>query len=154
MRITLADGRSVGYAEHGDRGGRPVLYFPGTPSSRLLHPPEAPAVSLGVRVMVVERPGFGLSDFQKVRGLVDWPGDVSAFADALGIDRFPVVGVSAGGPCAAVCACRIPERLTKAAIVSGMGPTDRPGLVEETPRARRAGGPEVGAFMKGPLSHP
>jgi pimeloyl-ACP methyl ester carboxylesterase len=43
---------------------------------------------------VVERPGFGLSDFQKGRKLLDWPEDVTAFADALGIERFAVAGNS------------------------------------------------------------
>ena len=139
MRVTLEDGRSLGYAEYGDRTGKPVLYFPGTPSSRLIHPPEAPAASLGARVIVVERPGFGLSDFQKGRRLLDWPWDVIAFADALGLERFPVVGVSGGGPYAAVCARKIPERVTKAAIVSGVGPTDLPGSTKEMPLIRRVG---------------
>ncbi len=138
-RVKLKDGRFLGYAEYGDGTGRPVLYFPGTPSSRLLHPPEGPTASLGARLIVVERPGFGHSDFQKGRQLLDWPKDVSEFADVLGIDRFPVVGISAGGPYAAACAYKIPERVTKAAIVSGVGPTDVAASMHEMPRIRRAG---------------
>jgi pimeloyl-ACP methyl ester carboxylesterase len=61
-RVKLTDGRSLGYAEYGDGTGRPVLCFPGTPSSRLLHPLEGPTSSLGVRLIVVERPGFQLED--------------------------------------------------------------------------------------------
>jgi pimeloyl-ACP methyl ester carboxylesterase len=139
MRVTLKDGRVLGYAEYGELTGKPVLYFSGTPSSRRLHPPIEPTFSLGVRLIVVERPGYGLSDFQKGRRLLDWPEDVSAFADALGLDRFPVVGVSGGGPYAAACACKIPERVTRAAIVSGVGPTDLPGSIEEMPRIRQIG---------------
>ncbi len=139
LQARLKDGRSLGYAEYGDPTGRPVLFFPGAPSSRLLHPPEGPTLSLGARVIVVERPGFGLSDFQKGRTLLDWPEDVIALADALGIERFPVVAVSAGGPYAAACAFKIPERVTKAAIIGGVGPTDLAGAKEEMPRIRRAG---------------
>jgi pimeloyl-ACP methyl ester carboxylesterase len=90
-------------------------------------------------VIVVERPGFGLSDFQRGRRLLDWPEDVAAFADVLGIERFAVVGNSAGGPYAAACAFKIPGRVTRAAIVSGVGPTDLAGAIEEMPRIRRAG---------------
>lgn len=139
LRIKLPDGRSLGYAEYGDRTGRPVFCFHGTPSSRLLHAPEGPTVSLGVRLIVVERPGFGLSDFQHRRKVLDWPEDVTALADSLGVDRFPVVGISAGGPYAAVCADKIPERVTRAAIVSGVGPIDVAGSMREMPRIRRAG---------------
>jgi pimeloyl-ACP methyl ester carboxylesterase len=139
MHLTLPNGRSLGYAEYGNPDGAPVFYFPGTPSSRLLHPPEGPTGALGVRLIVLERPGYGLSDFQRGRTLLDWPGDVCAFADALGTDSFPVVGVSGGGPYAAACAYQLPERLTGAAIVSGVGPTDLPGVVQEMPRIRRTG---------------
>lgn len=135
----LPDGRALGYAEYGDPTGRPIFFFPGAPSSRLLHPPEGPSLSLGARVIVLERPGFGLSDFQKGRKLLDWPEDVAAFADALGIERFAVAGNSAGGPYAAACAFKIPERVTRAAILAGLGPTDLAGVVEEMPRIRRAG---------------
>jgi pimeloyl-ACP methyl ester carboxylesterase len=110
-RVTLQDGRVLGYAKYGDRAGRLVLYFAGSPSSRLLHPPEAATSSLGARVIVIERPGLGLSDFQRGRRLLDWPEDVRQLADAVGMDRFPVVGVSGGAPYAAVCAYRIPVRL-------------------------------------------
>lgn len=139
MHVVLRDGRSLSYAEYGDRAGKPVLYFPGTPSSRLMRPPEAPSIALGARIIVVERPGFGESTFQKRRKLLDWPADVCALADALGLDCFPVVGTSAGGPYAAVCACKLPERVSRAAIVGGVGPTDLAGSVEEMPRVRRMG---------------
>ena len=138
-QIRLGDGRSLGFAEYGSPTGRPVFFFPGTPSSRLLHPPEGPTAARGARLIVVERPGFGLSDFQPGRTLLDWPDDVVELADALAIDRFPVVGFSAGGPYALACACKIPHRLTAAAVVSGVGPIDLDGGVQEMPRIRRVG---------------
>jgi pimeloyl-ACP methyl ester carboxylesterase len=135
----LPDGRSLGYAEYGDPAGKPVLYFPGAPGSRLLHPPEEPTASLGVRLIVVERPGFGLSDFQWGRTLLDWPADVAAFTGALGIERFAVVGISAGGPYALACGCKIAHQVTGIALLSPVGPTDLPGSIAEMPRVRQAG---------------
>jgi pimeloyl-ACP methyl ester carboxylesterase len=137
-RVRLPNGRALGYAEYGDPAGRPVLFFPGAPSSRLLHPPEEPTRALGVRLIVVERPGFGLSDFQPGRTLLDWPDDIVAFADELEFDRFPVVGISAGGPYAAACAYRMPQRVMAAGIISAVGPMN-PSALKEMPRVRQLG---------------
>lgn len=129
--IRLKDGRLLGYAEYGDPAGRPVFFFHGFPGSRLeARLGEAAARRLGVRVIAPDRPGFGLSDFQPGRTIGDWPDDVVEAADALGIDRFAVVGVSGGAPYAAACALKIPQRLTGAAIVSGTAPADAPAAIE------------------------
>jgi pimeloyl-ACP methyl ester carboxylesterase len=138
--VTLADGRRLGFAEYGDPAGKPVLFFPGTPSGRLFHhPDESIAVSLGARVITVDRPGYGLSDFQRERTLLHWPQDVVQLADALSIDRFGVAGISGGSPYVAVCAFVIPERLTTAGMISGVGPTVRPDGTRGMSRQRRLG---------------
>ena len=138
-RVRLREGRWLGYAEYGVPDGEPILYLPGAPSSRLMHPPDETTRAQGARLIVVERPGYGLSDFQPRRRLLDWPGDVAALADALDIGRFAVVGSSAGGPYAAACAFKIPERLTCAAIVCGVGPVWVPGGLREMPHIRQTG---------------
>jgi pimeloyl-ACP methyl ester carboxylesterase len=121
----------LGYDEYGAPEGKPVFYFHGHPSSRLDWPglvDNADSASeLNVRIIAVDRPGYGLSDFQAGRQILDWPDDVVELADALQLDRFAVLGYSGGGPYAAVCAFKISERLTATAIVSGMGPADAPG---------------------------
>jgi pimeloyl-ACP methyl ester carboxylesterase len=53
---------------------------------------------------------------------------VIALADHLGLARFSVLGYSGGGPYAAACALKIPERLTRVGIVSGTAPFNEPGL--------------------------
>lgn len=139
-QIRLRDGRSLGYAEYGNPTGKPVVFFQGTPSSRLFHhPDESIAVSLGARITTMDRPGFGLSDFQSSRTLLDWPDDVVELADVLEIDRFAVAGISGRGPYVAACALKIPHRLTAAAIISGIGPIDAPGAIQGVARIRRLG---------------
>jgi pimeloyl-ACP methyl ester carboxylesterase len=59
----------------------------------------------------VDRPGIGGSDVLPRRTFADWPNDVVELADTLGVDKFGVVGWSAGGPYAAACAARISARL-------------------------------------------
>lgn len=124
-RITLKDGRALAYAEYGDPAGRPVLYFHGFPGSRLEVAMVAEAAAhASLRVVAIDRPGYGRSDFKPGRTLLDWPDDVEQLADALGWDRFVVVGASGGGPYAAVCAFKLPHRLTRVGILCGLGPPE------------------------------
>lgn len=129
--VVLADGRHMSYAEYGLPEGHPVLYFHGTLSSRLepLLLGDGIFSSHGLRIIAPDRPGMGRSAFQLHRGFADWPIDVIALADALGLDKFSVLGYSGGGPYAAVCAARIPERLHNAVIVSGAWRMDRPDVL-------------------------
>ncbi len=125
--IRLPDGRTLGYAEAGDPAGAPVLHFHGSPSCRLdVMAPEFDLVAerLGVRLLAIDRPGMGLSDPKLGRTILDWPADILAFADALGLSRFSALGVSGGSPYAAACAVRIPHRLRSVGIVCGVAPGD------------------------------
>ena len=127
----MRDRRLLAYAEFGDPVGKPVFYFHGSNGSRLeRHPDESIAVSLGARVITVDRPGHGRSDFHPDHNLLDWPDDVEELADALGIGPFAVVGFSAGGPHAAACAYKIPHRITAAGVVSSFAPYDRSGATK------------------------
>lgn len=121
--IVLPDGRKLGYMEYGDPGGLPMLGFHGTPGSRfMLMLAHDAAADLGIRLLAPERPGFGLSTFQKGRTLAGWAQDMDAFTKALGIERFAVAGVSGGGPYAAACAAALPDRVMAVGLVSPIGP--------------------------------
>ncbi len=121
--MELPDGRELAWLEAGDPDGSPVIVFHGTPGSRLqVSYDEEPMEAAGVRFVAVDRPGYGHSSFQPGRRLTDWAGDVSALADHLGLEGFSVVGISGGGPHAAVCARLLPDRVVGAGIVSGVGP--------------------------------
>ncbi len=123
----LANGRAIGYAEYGDPNGVPVFYFHGTPGSRLDAANfDEQAGTHGYRLIGIDRPGMGLSTFDKKRSLLSWANDVAAFADCLHIDKFSIIGHSGGGPYVAACAYAIPERLNGAAIVSAVGPFENP----------------------------
>lgn len=123
MRYTLPDGRHLGWCERGDPEGQAVLAFHGLPGSRLqAHPDDAIAARAGARVIHLDRPGFGLSDGWPGRQLRDWATDVRSLADHLQIERFAVAGVSGGGPFACACACELGDRVTRAALISSVGP--------------------------------
>jgi pimeloyl-ACP methyl ester carboxylesterase len=132
----LSDGRALGYAEWGD--GAPVFGFHGTSLSRLAHVGEDAPRTTGVRLILVDRPGYGLSDEQPERTLLDWPRDIAELADGLGIDRFAVFGMSGGGPHAAACAYALGDRVSALGLVSSPAPVrDRPELLFSAPPHRR-----------------
>lgn len=129
----------MAYTEHGDLGGKPVFFLHGNPSSRLMrHPDESIVENVGARIITPDRPGYGRSDFQPGRELLDYPDDIVQLADTLGIEQFGVFGVSAGGPYVAACAYKLPERITRAAIVSGVAPMNRKGAFDGMHRAWKA----------------
>jgi pimeloyl-ACP methyl ester carboxylesterase len=127
QQVRLSDGRRLGYAEYGDPLGRPLLYFHGYPSSRLEAAySEGAALRRGVRIIAVDRPGYGLSDYQPRRRLIDWPDDVRQLADQLGVGRFTVQGVSGGGPYALACGWKLGDRVAAVKVVGGLGPLTVP----------------------------
>jgi len=136
--ITLPDGRALGFAQFGDRQGRPVFYFHGFPGSRLeAQLGDEVARRRGIRLIAVDRPGYGRSSPQPGRRLLDWPPNVAALAEALGIERFAVLGVSGGAPFALACAAHLKERISKVALVCPLGPLDDPALFPQLPWGMR-----------------
>lgn len=122
--VALPDGRTLAYAEYGNPIGKPVFFFHGIPGSRLFRPPDEVTTRSGVRLICTDRPGSGLSTYMPGRRILDWPADVYALADSLGVETFHVVGHSGGGPYTLACAFTQPKRILGAAILSGAGSAD------------------------------
>ena len=122
-RLVRPDGRTVAWSECGLLDGRPVLRLPGTPGSRLsLRANQAPWVERGLRVITVERPGFGVSTRLPGRGFVEHADDLAAILDHLGIGSVPVYGGSGGAPHVLAFAARHPDRVQACAIGDGAAP--------------------------------
>ena len=96
--ITVEDGRRVAFADYGTPDQTPVVWCHGGPGSRL--EPEicaAAADRAGLRLIGIDRPGYGRSTPRPGRTIGGWVPDALAVADHLGIDRFVSVGASTGG---------------------------------------------------------
>lgn len=127
-------GRSIALSEYGDPGGEPVFFCHGWPSSRTMAELTHDAArDLRVRVISPDRPGIRDSHFYEGRTLLDWPPLLREIADALGIARFRMLGVSGGAPYAYATAWAMPDRVIAVAIASGAPPIaemeDRSGLL-------------------------
>jgi pimeloyl-ACP methyl ester carboxylesterase len=129
-RFYLPTGRRLGFAEFGDPTGVPVLWFHGTPGGRRQFPllGRRAAEKLGLRVVVLGRPGTGLSDPHPYESVADWAADVAHVADALGAEKLGVAGLSGGGPYALACAAVPPlaGRVAAVAVLGGIVPSVGP----------------------------
>jgi pimeloyl-ACP methyl ester carboxylesterase len=123
----------TGPAEAGTGGARdgrlPVFWLHGTP---MLGAPPAPLFSAaaehGIRWVSYDRPAYGGSSPVPDRDVASGAADVAAIADALGLDRFAVLGQSGGGPYALACAALLPQRVIGAVSMSGRAPYPADGL--------------------------
>lgn len=122
LGAVLPDGRCVTYRVFGDPSGHPVLALHGTPGSRLKYAIAADAArALGLRLLSIDRWGYGGTDRHPQPSLAAFAEDAAAFADALSVGRFGVIGVSGGGPYAAAVAAVLSRRITGLALVAPVG---------------------------------
>ena len=125
MVMELPGGGSLGFAGFGDAEGVPCFAFHGTSSSRMMPGwmfPPGSLTTTGVRMIGVDRPGYGLSTVPWATGFSDWSRAVSALADHLGLGRFAVLAHSLGSAFALACGPALGDRLAVIVIASGMGP--------------------------------
>ena len=151
--IRVRDGCRLAYRATGPAVGFPVVYLHGAIGSPRWRTPHLDALvaRLGIRYVVVDRPGFGGSDPSPGRTVAAFARDVEDLADALGFERFSVVGVSAGGPYALACAWVAGAgRVAATAAVSAIAPPAGPGgtgAVRYRVPAVAFGSPRTGALL-------
>ena len=125
--ITMKDGRIVGFADYGSPDQTAVLWCHGGPGNRLeplLVADEA--ARAGLRLIGIDRPGYGRSTPQPGRTIGGWVPDALAVLDRLGIDQCVVLGASTGGAYALALAAQSPRVIGAVACcaVSDMGWTE------------------------------
>ena len=114
---TTGDGTRLAYATS---GAGPPLVKAANWLSHLAYDWESPVwrhwlaeLSRRFRLVRYDERGCGLSDWDIGRfSFDDWVDDLEAVADAAGLDRFPLLGISQGGPVAIAYAVRHPERVS------------------------------------------
>ena len=115
QELVMASGRKVHYIDDGDPDWLPVVFTGGLGTSvrviRLLDFLRSMREDLGIRVITVERNGFGQTDYDPALGMADFAEEVEAVLTHLGIEKFAVFGISGGGPYTAKIASLNADRL-------------------------------------------
>jgi pimeloyl-ACP methyl ester carboxylesterase len=124
--MRTADGRTIAWTECGARRGMPVVWFHGAPGSRLDASPDGPYAvgyaAAGIRLIAVDRAGYGASEACPKRDFSRVADDVALVADALQLGRFAVLGYSAGAAPALVTAARLTDRVAAVGVLAGIAP--------------------------------
>ncbi len=130
--LELSDGRRLHVYDTRPDGADArlaIFWHHGTPN--LGEPPEPllpAAAQRGIRWVSYDRPGYGGSSPHPGRDVASTAAGVSAIADALGIERFAVLGHSGGGGHALASGALLSERVIGAVSISGLAPYGAQGL--------------------------
>jgi pimeloyl-ACP methyl ester carboxylesterase len=127
--LTLPDGGRLHAYDTGGDDRLAVLWHHGTPN--IGAPPKplfAAADRLGLRWIAYDRPGYGGSPRTPGRTVGSAGTYATAVADALGIERFAVMGHSGGGSHALATAALLPDRVLAVVSAAGLAPPDAQGL--------------------------
>jgi pimeloyl-ACP methyl ester carboxylesterase len=122
--VRLPDGRILRTHDTSGPTNSPVIvWHHGTPQTGVLYEPLLGlARERGIRLVSYARPGYGGSTPQPGRTIGSAGPDMAQVADALGLDRFAVMGSSSGGSHALACAALLPDRVTGVACFAAIAP--------------------------------
>ena len=123
----LPDKRTLAYSLYGPSYGQPVLYFHGSPSSRLeLSLVNAFGIELEgllikykLQLIAIDRPGMGRSIFNPTGSFTSFADDVHTLLQFLKIEKLSVLCWSGGGPFALSIANRYPGVIQSVNIIAG-----------------------------------
>ena len=147
-RIPLPTGVTLNVQLGGPEGGEPIILLHGFPESHRTWRAVAPELARDFRVIAPDQRGFAGSD--KPEGVDAYRtdrilADLTALADALGLDRFTLVGHDWGGAVAWLAALRHPDRIARLVIVNAPHPlVFQKSLIDDP--AQRAASQYITAF--------
>lgn len=122
----------------GDPDGTPVVLVHGTPDSRLArHPDRSIVTDLGIRLIAIDRPGFGHTTADADATPLSFAADLVALLDHLGVASAHLVAWSAGTIWALGASCVAPDRARSVTAVGGLVPFEAFG----DPDVQAAAGP-------------
>lgn len=120
-------GSTFHYTERGDRSAPAVVMLHGITGHARTWDDEGAALASRYRVLALDQRGHGDSDppADADYTIASLAGDVSAFADALALRTFALVGLSLGGRVGIQCAGTNPGRVSRLVVID-IGPDIAP----------------------------
>ncbi|MAR91502.1 MAG: hypothetical protein CML06_11575 [Pseudomonadales bacterium] len=124
QRFTLSDGRQITYSDSGGPSDQVVVHCHGMFTCRLDPVDHQVFRQRGLRLIIPDRPGYGLSDPLPNHSLLDWAGDLLELLEGLGIDRCTLLAADFSSAFALAVACRAPQRVRDVILLEGAAPVD------------------------------
>lgn len=140
--LTRPYGRTVGWATLGAVESDTVVVVLDGPGSRGLPRALSGAASAaGIRLLTPDRPGFFATAPWAGMTVADWPADLAAILDELGLDRVGLLAQSGGTPFALAAAVALPDRVASLAFCGAVAPFDVRGAMQDVRGPLRVGLP-------------
>jgi pimeloyl-ACP methyl ester carboxylesterase len=147
-RVPLPTGVTLNVQQGGPKDAEAMVFLHGFPESHRTWREVAPALARDFRVVVPDQRGFAGSDkpegveAYRTERIVE---DLIALADALGLERFTLVGHDWGGAVAWLAALKHPDRIARLVIVNAPHPlVFQKSLIDDP--AQRAASQYMNAF--------
>ena len=123
--VPREDGRRVAFLDYGPPGGRPILFCHAFASGRTLPQRLREALhGAGLRPIIPQRPGYGLTDRDRGDYLATAAGDMAAILDALRLREADLFARDIAAAPALAFAERFPDRLGKALLLNPEAPVN------------------------------
>jgi pimeloyl-ACP methyl ester carboxylesterase/DNA-binding CsgD family transcriptional regulator len=115
--LKLDDGRVLAYRDYGPQDGLPTLYMHSSLSASLVHGEIAlPARARNLRLIAIDRPGYGHSTPAKLHTFDSVAADIACLVRRLRLRRFALYGSGIGAAFALTLARRLPEKVHRIAL--------------------------------------
>lgn len=116
-------GRRLAFLDYGPHAGEPAIVFHGFVAGRSLPPQLAEALQAhGLRPIVPQRPGFGLTSPAEGDYLAEAAADLAALTDALGADDVALFARDGGTAAALAFAATYPQRIARGVLLNPRAP--------------------------------
>lgn len=134
VAFELSDNRKLGYAIHGKKENYKVtlIVFPGAPGTRIFNHESHDKINIayGIRMIVLDRPGVGLSSTHKDWTFKTYAKDVYELIKYLQLNTYHIVAYSAGGPFACTYTSLYSQdtqyQIKSFTLIAGVGPPNTP----------------------------
>lgn len=133
--VTVECDRKITYSEYGLPEGDPVVFLHGTPGSHRLGELLAQAArENGIRLLALDRPGYGCSSPWPDRSVLDAAKFITPVLNDADVHTAGIVAFSGGSSYALAMAATQADRIDKVDIIAGATP---PTVSEEVPTIQR-----------------
>lgn len=127
-------GKKIFVRKYGS-GKNKVVFFHGFPGSSIQGQVMEPIVDThDLEVFAFDRPGYGRSDWQEDRHLLDVRGIIETLMTEFNLKRFSVVGISGGAPYALATMSLFQQQIEKKKIICGLGQLAEQDLAQLMPK--------------------
>lgn len=130
----IVDGKPAWVSVSGPEDGTPVLFVGGSATSAtavdLVSFLSSAQNKLGVRLISVERNGFGDTPLDPAAGYQEFADTAIGVLDEMGVEDFSIVAISGGGPYAQHVAATVPDRVRSIHFAAAYSGTPDAGSLE------------------------